>query len=57
MVYGMEPGAMRFLNMLGNKAFAGVLTFPTGSVRQGHSWCGTKVLHCTALGADLREEP
>src|SRR5688572_32337317 len=25
LVYGMEPGAMRFLNMLGNKFFAGVL--------------------------------
>jgi SAM-dependent methyltransferase len=44
LVYGMEPGAMRFLNMLGNKFFAGLLGFVLGQYVKD-TLCGTKVLH------------
>jgi SAM-dependent methyltransferase len=43
LVYGMEPGAMRFLNMLGNKFFAGLLSFVLGEYVKD-TLCGTKVL-------------
>lgn len=44
LVYGLEPGAMRFLNLLGNKLFSVLLS----SVLRQHvkdTLCGTKVLH------------
>ena len=43
LVYDMEPGAMRFLNMLGNKAFSRIFK---GITRQPvkDTLCGTKVL-------------
>jgi glycosyltransferase involved in cell wall biosynthesis len=44
LVYGMQPGAMRFLNMLGNRFFAGLLTFVLGQYVKD-ALCGTKVLH------------
>jgi SAM-dependent methyltransferase len=44
LVYGMEPGAMRFLNMVGNKFFAGLLSFVLGQYVKD-TLCGTKVLH------------
>jgi hypothetical protein len=43
LVYGMEPGAMRFLNMLGNRAFAGWLSGILGQYVKD-TLCGTKVL-------------
>ena len=43
-VYAMEPGAMRFLNMVGNRIFAGVLTRVLGQYVKD-TLCGTKVLH------------
>ena len=43
LVYDLEPGAMRFLNMLGNKFFSRVFSAITGqSVKD--TLCGTKVL-------------
>ena len=44
LVYGMEPGAMRFLNMVGNKFFAGLLSWVLGQYVKD-TLCGTKVLH------------
>jgi SAM-dependent methyltransferase len=44
LVYGMEAGAMRFLNMLGNRFFAGVLTWVLGQYVKD-ALCGTKVLY------------
>jgi hypothetical protein len=44
LVYGMEPGAMRFLNMIGNKFFAGLLSWVLGQYVKD-TLCGTKVLH------------
>jgi hypothetical protein len=44
LVYGMEPGAMRFLNMLGNRFFAGLLSFILGQYVKD-TLCGTKVLY------------
>ena len=44
LVYGMEPGAMRFLNMLGNKMFAWLLSFVLGQYVKD-TLCGTKALH------------
>ena len=43
LVYGLEPGAMRFLNLLGNKAFSLVFS---ALLEQGvkDTLCGTKVL-------------
>lgn len=43
LVYGMESGAMRFLNMLGNKLFAGWLSRILGQYVKD-TLCGTKVL-------------
>jgi SAM-dependent methyltransferase len=43
LVYGMEPGAMRFLNMLGNKAFGWVLSFILAQYVKD-TLCGTKVV-------------
>lgn len=44
LVYDMEPGSMRFLNMLGNKAFSfvfgGITRHPVKD-----TLCGTKVIH------------
>jgi glycosyltransferase involved in cell wall biosynthesis len=44
LVYDMEPGAMRFLNMLGNKAFSFIFHAITGHAVKD-TLCGTKVLH------------
>ena len=43
LVYGMETGAMRFLNLLGNKFFAGVMSMVLGQYVKD-TLCGTKVL-------------
>ncbi len=43
LVYPMEQGAMRFLNLLGNKFFAMALTFVLGQPVKD-SLCGTKML-------------
>ena len=43
LVYGMEPGAMRFLNLLGNKLFAWLMTFVLGQYAKD-TLCGTKAL-------------
>ena len=43
LVYGMEPGAMRFLNLIGNKFFAWLMTFVLGQYVKD-SLCGTKAL-------------
>ena len=43
LVYPMEDGAMRFLNMLGNKAFALAFSYVLGQ-RFKDTLCGTKVL-------------
>jgi SAM-dependent methyltransferase len=46
LVYDVEPGAMRFLNMLGNKLFGTIFRAITGhSVKD--TLCGTKVLRRT----------
>jgi glycosyltransferase involved in cell wall biosynthesis len=42
-VYAMEPGAMRFLNMVGNRFFAGLLSRILGQYVKD-TLCGTKVL-------------
>ncbi len=44
LVYDVEPGAMRFLNMLGNKVFGFLLKAITGQPMKD-TLCGTKVLH------------
>jgi glycosyltransferase involved in cell wall biosynthesis len=44
LVYDMEPGAMRFLNMLGNKTFSWAFKTITGH-QVKDTLCGTKVLH------------
>jgi SAM-dependent methyltransferase len=44
LVYDMETGSMRFLNMLGNKAFSRVFRGITGH-HVKDTLCGTKVLH------------
>jgi SAM-dependent methyltransferase len=44
LVYSMQPGAMRFLNMVGNRIFAGTLTFILGQYVKD-TLCGTKVMH------------
>jgi SAM-dependent methyltransferase len=44
LVYDMEPGAMRFLNMLGNKTFSRLFRAATGQ-HVKDTLCGTKVLH------------
>ncbi|HEV3229119.1 MAG TPA: glycosyltransferase [Solirubrobacteraceae bacterium] len=43
LVYGMETGAMRFLNLFGNKFFAGVMSTVLGQYVKD-TLCGTKVL-------------
>jgi glycosyltransferase involved in cell wall biosynthesis len=43
LVYDMEPGSMRFLNMLGNRAFARLLKAIMGQ-QVKDTLCGTKVL-------------
>jgi SAM-dependent methyltransferase len=43
LVYGMEPGAMRFLNLIGNKFFAWLLSFVLGQYVKD-TLCGTKAL-------------
>ena len=43
LVYGMEPGAMRFLNMVGNKAFAALLSRVLGQYVKD-TLCGTKAI-------------
>ena len=43
LVYDMEPGAMRFLNMIGNRAFARLLKGIMGQ-QVKDTLCGTKVL-------------
>jgi SAM-dependent methyltransferase len=43
LVYDMEPGAMRFLNMIGNRAFAWLLKGIIGQ-QVKDTLCGTKVL-------------
>lgn len=43
-VYAMEPGAMRFLNMVGNRLFAAVLSRVLGQYVKD-TLCGTKVIH------------
>jgi len=44
LIYGMEPGAMRFLNLLGNKLFAVLLSHVLGQFVKD-TLCGTKALH------------
>ena len=43
LVYDLEPGAMRFLNIVGNKAFSLVFSFLIGQ-KVKDTLCGTKVL-------------
>jgi glycosyltransferase involved in cell wall biosynthesis len=43
LVYDMEPGAMRFLNMLGNKVFSRIFKAITGQ-HVKDTLCGTKAL-------------
>ena len=43
LVYGIEPGAMQFLNILGNKAFSRIFTRLLGQPVKD-TLCGTKVL-------------
>jgi glycosyltransferase involved in cell wall biosynthesis len=43
LVYDVEPGAMRFLNMLGNRAFSRIFKAITGQ-HVKDTLCGTKVL-------------
>ena len=43
LVYDMEPGSMRFLNMLGNRAFARLLKWIIGQ-QVKDTLCGTKVM-------------
>lgn len=44
LVYGMEAGAMRFLNLLGNKFFASLFSIILGQYVKD-TLCGTKVLY------------
>lgn len=50
LVYDMERGSMRFLNMLGNKAFSWIFRAITGQ-HVKDTLCGTKVLHRDDYGA------
>jgi SAM-dependent methyltransferase len=43
LVYDMEPGAMRFLNMIGNRTFSRLFKWITGQ-QVKDTLCGTKVL-------------
>ena len=55
MVYGMEKGAMRLLNLIGNRIFAGLVGFLT-DYRLSDVLCGTKVFlksdYLRAMGAN-----
>jgi SAM-dependent methyltransferase len=44
LVYGMESGAMRFLNLVANRGFAWLLSFVLGQYVKD-TLCGTKALH------------
>lgn len=44
MIYKMAPGAMKFINYLGNKAFGIILSFITGQ-RNTDTLCGTKAFY------------
>jgi len=44
LVYDMEPGSMRFVNLLGNKIFSRLFKAITGQ-QVKDTLCGTKVLH------------
>jgi SAM-dependent methyltransferase len=44
LVYDMEPGAMRFLNMIGNQTFSWLVQAMIGQPLKD-TLCGTKVLH------------
>jgi hypothetical protein len=44
LVYAMEPGAMRFMNLVGNRFFASLLSFVLGQYVKD-TLCGTKALH------------
>jgi predicted TPR repeat methyltransferase len=46
LVYDVEPGAMRFLNLLGNKLFGRLLAYALGQ-HVKDTLCGTKVLRRT----------
>ena len=53
LVYDMEPGAMRFLNMLGNRVFSRLLKAIIGQ-QVKDTLCGTKVLLRARLRPDRR---
>ena len=53
LVYDIEPGAMRFFNMLGNKIFRWLFQAITGQLVTD-TLCGTKVLAQGRLRADRR---
>ena len=53
LVYDMEPGAMRFLNMIGNRIFARLLKGIIGQ-QVKDTLCGTKVLLKRRLRPDRR---
>lgn len=53
LVYGMDAGAMRFLNLLGNKAFGWLVSFILGQYVKD-TLCGTKALH-RAHWEDIQE--
>jgi len=44
LVYDVEPGAMRFLNLVGNKSFSRLFRATTGQ-HVKDTLCGTKVIH------------
>jgi glycosyltransferase involved in cell wall biosynthesis len=44
LVYGMEPGAMRFLNMIANRLFAWLMSTVLGQYVRD-TLCGTKAMH------------
>lgn len=56
LVYGMEPGAMRFLNMLANKFFAGLLSVILGQYVKD-ALCGTKALRRSDYERIARRQP
>jgi hypothetical protein len=57
LVYRMEPGATRFINMVGNQVFAWLLTFVLGQYVRD-MLCGTKVLRRADYERiDLAPEP
>lgn len=56
LVYSMDPRAMRFLNLLGNRFFAWLLSILMGQ-RIKDSLCGTKVLYRSAYEDLARGRP